>query len=85
MLAEESALYQNQWRTYWERNAQLVKNCGQAYNLILGQCIQLLWDQFEQDPNWEKVKRQENPLLLYHLIEKMILVQTKDKYPFKTT
>ena len=31
----------NAWCTHCERNAQLVKNRGQAFSLVLGQCTQL--------------------------------------------
>ena len=37
----EKTQYNNDWRTYRERTAQLVKNRGQAFSLILGQCTQL--------------------------------------------
>ena len=34
--------------------------------------------------DWQAVKDSEDPLLLYHLIEKTILAQTEDKCPFET-
>jgi hypothetical protein len=34
----------NEWRTYRERNANLIKHRGQAFSLIQGQCTQLLQD-----------------------------------------
>ena len=62
----------------------MVKCRGQAHNLIIGQCVQLLHDRFEQDTDWQAVKDLEDPLLLCHLIEKTILAQTEDKCPFET-
>jgi hypothetical protein len=37
----EKTQYNNEWRTYRERNAQLTKYRAQAFSLILGQCTQL--------------------------------------------
>ena len=39
----------NEWCTCHERDAQLVKNRGQAFSLVLGQCTQLLQDKMKQD------------------------------------
>ena len=45
----------NTWRSYRERNANLLKHRGQAYSLILGQCTQLLHDKLKQEPTWAVV------------------------------
>ena len=80
----EKTQWSNDWRTYRERNSQLVRNWGQAFSLIMGQCTQLLQDKMKQDADWEAISMSYNPLLLYHLIEKMVLAQTEDQYPFVT-
>ena len=80
----EKTQWSNDWRTYHERNSQLVKNQGQAFSLIMGQCTQLLQDKMKQDADWEAISMSYNPLLLYHLIEKMVLAQMEDQYPFVT-
>ena len=80
----EKTQWSNDWRTYHERNSQLVRNQGQAFSLIMGQCTQLLQDKMKQDVDWEAVSTSYNPLLLYHLIEKMVLAQMEDQYPFVT-
>ena len=80
----EKTQWSNDWRTYHERNSQLVKNQGQAFSLIMGQCTQLLQDKMKQDVDWEAISTSYNPLLLYHLIEKMVLAQMEDQYPFAT-
>jgi hypothetical protein len=67
-----------------ERNALLSKHRGQAFSLILGQCTQLLQDKMKQDPDYNAVSTSYDPLLLYRLIEKTILAQTEDQYPFAT-
>ena len=40
MLDSEKTQYNNDWRTYQERNVLLMKHRGQAFSLILGQCTQ---------------------------------------------
>ena len=80
----EKTLNSNEWRTYRERSANLAKNRGQAFSLILGQCTQLLQDKMKQDTDWDVVSTSYDPLLLYRLIERTILAQTEDQYPFAT-
>ena len=84
MTKEEETLCHNEWRTCQERQSQLVKCHGQAHNLIIGQCTQLLHDCFEQDSDWQEVKDLEDPLKLCCLIEKTVLAQTEDKHPFES-
>ena len=81
--AEKTQL-SNEWRTYRERNASLVKHRGQTFSLILGQCTQLLQDKMKQDTDWTAVSTSYNPLRLIALIEKTVLAQTEDQYPFAT-
>jgi hypothetical protein len=38
MSDSEKTQYNNDWQTYQERNALLMKHRGQAFSLILGQC-----------------------------------------------
>jgi hypothetical protein len=38
----------------------------------------------KQDTDWMAVSISYDPLILYRLIEKMILAQTEDQYPFAT-
>ena len=74
----------NEWRTYRERNASLLKHRGQTFSLILGQCTQLLQDKLKQDAAWNAVSVSYDPLTLYRLIQRTILAQTEDQYPFAT-
>jgi hypothetical protein len=48
---------------------------GQAFSLILGQCMQLLQDRMKQDTNWNAVSSSYDNLDLYQLIKKMMLAQ----------
>jgi hypothetical protein len=76
--------FSNEWHTYRERNANLIKHRGQAFSLIQGQCTQLLQDKMKQDTDWSVVSTSYDPLTLYRLIEQTILAQTEDQYPFAT-
>jgi hypothetical protein len=76
--------YSNEWRSYQERNSQLLKHRGQAFSLILGQCTQLLQDKMKQNIDWTVVSTSYDPLTLYQVIKKTILGQTEDQYPFAT-
>ena len=84
MSESEKTQYSNEWWTYKERNANLSKHRGQAFSLILGQCTQLLQDKIKQDTDWTAISTSYDPLSLYCLIEKTILAQTEDQYPFAT-
>lgn len=84
MTESEKTQHSNDWRTFRERNNNLVKHRGQAYSLILGQCTQLLQDKMKQDTDWAAVSAAYDPLTLFRLIEKTVLAQTEDQYPFAT-
>jgi hypothetical protein len=76
--------FSNEWRTYRERNDNLIKHRGQAFSLIQGQCTQLLQDKMKQVMDWAVVSTSYDPPTLYRLIERTILAQTEDQYPFST-
>jgi len=84
MTDAEKTHYNNEWRSHRERNTLLLKHRGQVFSLILGQCTQLLQDKMKQDTDWNTVSTSYDPLSLYRLIEKTILAQTEDQYPFAT-
>ena len=52
--------------------------------MIRGQCMQVLLDKMKYDPDWAAVSTSYDPLLLISLIEKVVLAQTEDQYPFAT-
>ena len=80
----EKTQSRNEWRTYIERNVQLTKHRGQGLSLILGQCKQLLQGKMKQDTEWNVVRTSYDPLTLYRLVEKTLLDQMEDQYPFAT-
>jgi hypothetical protein len=80
----EKMQFSNEWRTFRERNANLIEHRGQALSLIQGQCTQLLQDKIKQDMEWTNVSTSYDPLTLYLFIERTVLAQTEDHYPFTT-
>ena len=72
------------WRTYRERNSRLETQRGQAFSMIRGQCMQVLLDKMKHDPDWTTASESYDPLTLLRLIEKTILAQTEDQYPYAT-
>jgi hypothetical protein len=80
----EKTQFSNDWRTFRERNTSLIKHRGQYFSLIQVQCTQLLQDKMKQDTDWNTVIISYDPLTLYRLIERTVLAQTEDQYPFAT-
>jgi hypothetical protein len=80
----EKTQFSNEWRTFRERNANLIKHRGQAFSLIQGQCTQLLQDKMKHDTEWTNVSTSYDPLTLYRFIERTVLAQTEDQYAFAT-
>jgi hypothetical protein len=78
----EKTQFSNDWRTFRERNTNLIKHRGQAFYLIQSQCTHLLQDKMNQDKDWNTVSISYDPLTLYRLIERNVLAQTEDQYPF---
>jgi hypothetical protein len=74
--------YSNECRKQSRRVAMLETHQGQAYSLILGQCMQLLQDKMKQDASWTTVSTSYDPLKLYKVIEQVVLKQTEDQYSF---
>jgi hypothetical protein len=71
----EKTQFSNDWRTYRERNANLIKHRGQSFSLILGQCTQMLQDKMKQDAEWMNVSTSYDPLTLYRLIAQLYMTR----------
>jgi hypothetical protein len=80
----EKTQLSNDWRTFRERNTNVIKHRGQDFSLIHGQCTQLRQDKIKQDTDWNTVSKVYDPLTFYRLIEITVLAQTEDQYPFAT-
>jgi hypothetical protein len=74
--------WDTEWKNYNKRKQELVKHRGQCFGLIRGQCTRTLIDKMEHDASWSTTIESGDPLLLYNLIEKTILSQSEETYPF---
>ena len=72
----------NEWKAHSSRTHKLVMHRGQVFSLIEGQCTQLLLDKLKPEAQWTQVKASDDPLLLIALIERVVLSQTDDQYPY---
>ncbi len=79
---QEQIDYSNECQNHSRRISTLETHRGQAYSLILGQCTQLLQSKMKQDASWTKVSASYDPLELYRLIQRVVLKQNNDQYPF---
>jgi hypothetical protein len=66
----EKTQFSNDWRTFRERNANLINHRGQALLLSQGQCTQLLQDNMKHDTDWNTVSTSYDPLALCRLSRK---------------
>ncbi|MGL5935066.1 MAG: hypothetical protein ACRCZI_05535, partial [Cetobacterium sp.] len=80
----EKAEYDGEWKTYNLRQSKLVAHRGQIHSTMIGQCTQLLKDKLKQDADYSHVMDSCDPLKLRKLIEKIILSQSDDQYPYAT-
>ncbi|MGL6130279.1 MAG: hypothetical protein ACRCZ9_01525, partial [Fusobacteriaceae bacterium] len=74
-----------EWRinekAYSERLNKHITNQQKAFAIIIGQCTQRLQDKMHDDQQWETINRDQKPVKLYSLIERVIMKQTGDEYP----
>jgi hypothetical protein len=80
----EKTQFSNDWRTFQELNANLIKHRSQAFSLIKVQCAQMLKEKIKQDTDWNKVNISYDHLTLYRLIARTVLAQTEYQCPFST-
>ena len=52
--------------------------------MVRGKCMQVIMEKMKYDIDWEKASTAYYPLQILALLEKTILAQTKDQYPFAT-
>ncbi len=80
----ERTKFENAWKSNSVRNSKLEVQRGLAYSIIEGQCTNILLDKMKQAPEWTITSQSMDPLLLMSLIEKTVLAQTQDQYPYAT-
>jgi hypothetical protein len=74
--------FSNKSKSHSYRVASLEKHHGNVYALIYEQCTPILQDKMKQDKAWGAVSASYKPLELYKLMQRVILKQTEDQYPF---
>ena len=81
MTEEEKGEWRQSMKAYGDRCTKHVQNQQKAFAIIIGQCTQRLQDKLHDDAQWEKINKDQKPLELYTLIEKVVMKQTGDEYP----
>ncbi len=81
LTEEEKGEWRQSQKAYGDRCAKHILNQQKAFAIIIGQCTQRLQDKLHDDSQWEKINRDQKPLELYTLIEKVVMKQTGDEYP----
>jgi hypothetical protein len=74
--------YDTKLTKHRKRTAKLEEHRGQVYSLLRGQCTKSLLEKMKRDATWTAVAASLDPLQLYGLIEKTILTQSDDFFPF---
>jgi transposase len=69
----EKTKFSNEWRTFRERNTNLIKHRVQAFSLIQGQCTQLIQDKMKKDTEWTNASTSYDHFTLYRSIERTVL------------
>ena len=82
LFGDNKVEHEGKWKTFRENQSRLEKHKGQTFSIILRQCLQQLLDRMKQDVIWTTVATSYDPLQLISAIEKAVLSQTEDQYPF---
>jgi hypothetical protein len=82
LYGDEALVYETSKKLYHKDTANLKKNRGQVYSLIISQCSSRLKDKLEKEANWDSIQSNRDPLELYDLIERLTLSRTSDIYPY---
>jgi hypothetical protein len=75
--------YDSAWKKYTSQTEKLEAFRMKTASLIVGQITPVLLSRLEQLPEWAATRSSQDPLKLFELIERYVLNQTKDAYPYK--
>ena len=84
LVGSDKMVYDSAWKVYQERLSKLESGRGKAFNKIAGQCEKPLLEAMKSHSEHDSVMASSDPLRLKALIEKTILDQAQDTYPFAT-
>jgi hypothetical protein len=82
LYGDEALVYEASKKHYHTDTANLKKDRGQVYSLIISQCSSRLKDRLEKEANWDTIQSNQDPLELFALSEKLTLSHTIDTYPY---
>ena len=81
LTEEEKGEWRQTQKACGERQTKHLSNQQKAFAIIIGQCTQRLQDKLHDEAGWDAVNKNQKPLELYTLIEKVVMQQTGDEYP----
>jgi hypothetical protein len=70
------------WKAHTTQNNLLQAHRKKVHSLILGQIMPNLLGKLEQLSDWTTIRSSQDPLQLYDVIERTVLAQTEDTYPY---
>ena len=74
----------SEWKKNKDHHSDQVSkhhlNQQKAFAVIIGQCTQRRQDKMVEDADWDMINKEQKPLKLYKLIEKVVMNQTGDEY-----
>ena len=82
LMMDEKAERSNVYRTHHKYKQRLITNCGKVYMLTIGQCTQDLKDKLKEDATWDTILDLYDSIGHLVLIEKYVLKQTENHYPY---
>jgi hypothetical protein len=80
---KDKVKYDSDWKKYSSQTKKLEAFRMKTASLIIGQITPVLLARLELLAEWEATRSSQDPLKLFELIEKSVLEQTKDAYPYK--
>lgn len=82
LSGKEKKEWDAKWKAYEDRVIKLEQGRGKAFAKAKGQCTQQLLEEMKSDPDHDTVMASNDPLQLYQLMERVIMGQSDDTYPF---
>jgi hypothetical protein len=80
MTPQQKTHWDNQQKSWQQRDERLQQHRGKVFSLIEGQCTQSLKEKLKQSKDYEIVMQGSDPLALLTLIEKTVLSQNEERY-----
>jgi Zinc knuckle len=80
MTPQQKTHWDNQQKSWQQRDERLQQHRGKVFSLIEGQCTQSLREKLKQSKDYGTVMQGSDPLALLTLIEKTVLSQNEERY-----